>query len=77
MESQVTFSVKLPPSVKKGVILFCKKSGFKTSAFVSKALEEKLADMMDSYDLTEAIKNADGFMTLDELKKELKKHKRL
>jgi len=70
MKTQV-FATKLPVELKKQLDAVCALLGVKKSYLVEEALREKLEEMLDSYDLRQAQKEASGFHGLDSLKKDL------
>jgi predicted DNA-binding protein len=69
MKNEV-FATKLPAELKKQLDAVCVLLGVKKSYLVEEAIREKLEDLLDSYDLRQAMKEATGFHALETLKKE-------
>ncbi|MCL5055523.1 MAG: hypothetical protein M1169_06205 [Firmicutes bacterium] len=65
------FSAKISPELKKLLDKVCRMAGVKKQFIVEKALHEKIEDLLDAYDLREAIKNAYEFYSWGSVKKEL------
>lgn len=66
------FATKLPADLKETLDEVCDKFGLRKNFIVEQALREKLEDILDMYDLQEAIREATGFHDLKDVKKELK-----
>jgi len=73
MSSMQVFATKLPSDLKKTLDQVCHNLGLRKNFVVETALREKLEDLLDTYDLGEAEKEATGFHNWSEVKKELKK----
>jgi len=69
MKSEV-FATKLPVELKKQLDAVCVLLGVKKSYLVEEAIREKLEDLLDAYDLRQAVKEATGFHTWESIKKE-------
>ena len=67
------FATKLPSDLKKTLDQVCEKFGLRKNFVVESALREKLDDLLDTYDLQEAVKEASGFHAWETVKQELKK----
>ena len=72
MAKEEAFATKLPSDLKEALDEVCKKLGLRKNFVVETALREKLEDILDTYDLQEAIKGATGFESLEAVKKRLK-----
>ena len=70
MKSHV-FATKLPKDLIEQLSDVCAALGLKKNFLVEEALREKIEDLLDSYDLRQAMKEATGFHSLDSVKKEL------
>lgn len=66
------FATKLPVSLKKTLDKVCKQLGLRKNFVIETALREKLEDLLDQYDLTEAVREATGFHDWQSIKKDLK-----
>lgn len=71
--SQEAFATKLPSDLKKTLDQVCEKFGLRKNFVVESALREKLEDLLDTYDLQDAIKGASGFCSWEQVKQEMKK----
>lgn len=71
--AQEAFATKLPADLKNSLDKVCEKLGLRKNFVIEAALREKLEDLMDTYDLQEAIKEASGFHAWGNVKKEMKK----
>lgn len=72
MSSVEAFTTKISPDLKKSLDEVCEKFGLKKSFVVEQALREKLEDLIDTFDLKEAISEATGFHSWKGIKKGLK-----
>ena len=70
--SSEAFATKLPVSLKRTLDEVCERLGLRKNFVIEQALREKLEDLMDMYDLEEAMKEASGFHSWDSIKKKLK-----
>ena len=68
------FATKLPVDVKKRLDELCALLGVRKNFVVEEAIREKIEDMLDAYDLRQALKEATGFHSWESVKKELKAH---
>lgn len=73
MKNEV-FATKLPAELKKQLDAVCVLLGVKKSYLVEEAIREKLEDLLDSYDLRQAVKEATGFHSWDSLKRDIAQH---
>ena len=73
MSQQEAFATKLPSDLKKTLDEVCKKLGLRKNFVIETALREKLEDLLDSYDLKEAIQEATGFHSWKTIKQQMKK----
>ncbi len=73
MEKIEAFATKLPIDIIKSLDLICKKSGISKKFIVESALREKIEDLLDKYDLENAISESTGFHSWEAMKQELKK----
>ena len=71
MTKSEVFATKLPGELKKQLDAVCVLLGVKKSYLVEEAIREKLEDLLDSYDLRQAVKEATGFHPWESVKKEL------
>lgn len=71
------FATKIPSDLKNALDEVCEKFGLRKNFVVEAALREKIEDLMDSHDLEDAIREATGFRPLKDIKKDLKKRKKL
>lgn len=67
--SQEAFATKIPVDLKKNLDKVCSLLGLRKNFVVESALREKLEDLMDAYDLKEAIHEATGFHSWESVKK--------
>lgn len=72
MSQEEAFATKLPADLKKTLDEVCEKFGLRKNFVVEQALREKLEDILDMYDLQEAMREATGFHDWKDVKKELK-----
>lgn len=63
------FATKLPKGLKRQIDEVCKLLGMRKSFLVEEALREKLEDLLDAYDLRQAVKEATGFHSWDSIRK--------
>lgn len=61
-------ATKLPPDLTKTLDAVCSRLGLRKNFVIESALREKLEELMDAEDLREAISEATGFHSWDELK---------
>ena len=73
MANNGTFATKIPTKLIVAVDNICKRFGLRKNFVVETALREKLEDILDTYDLTEAIKEETDFRPWDDVKKRLMK----
>ena len=64
------FATKLPKELKKQLDEACALLGLRKNFLVEEAIREKIEDLMDAYDLRQAIREATGFHSWSSLKKE-------
>lgn len=72
MNPTTVFAVKLPRGILAALHETCRRLGMKKSHLVAEALREKIEDLMDAYDLREAIGDATTFEPWGKAKKTLK-----
>lgn len=65
------FATKLPRELKKQIDQVCALLGIRKNFLVEEAIREKVEDLLDAYDLRQAVKEATGFHSWDSIKKEL------
>ena len=70
--SHTAFATKLPTDLKKALDEVCERFGLRKNFIIEQALREKIEDILDTYDLEEAISEATGFNRWKSMKKELK-----
>ena len=68
------FATKLSSDIKKRLDEVCELLGVRKNFVVEEAIREKLEDMLDAYDLRQAMKEATGFHSWDSVKRGLKAH---
>lgn len=68
------FATKLPSDVKKRLDEVCELLGVRKNFVVEEAIREKIEDMLDAYDLRQALKEATGFHSWESVKRGLKSH---
>jgi predicted transcriptional regulator len=73
MPRNEAFATKIPGELKRALDEVCRKHGLRKSFVVESALREKIEDLLDTYDLKEAIAEGDSFRPWNEVKKELVK----
>ncbi len=73
MSSNEAFATKIPRELKRALDEVCRKHGLRKSFVVESALREKIEDLLDTYDLKEAISEGDSFRPWSEGKKVLRK----
>lgn len=69
MKTRQTFSAKIPSELKKLLDKVCRMAGVKKQFVVEEALREKIDDILDAYDLREAIKSSGEFYSWESIKK--------
>ncbi len=72
MNRTEVFATKLPKGLKQQIDEVCTLLGMRKNFLVEEAIREKLEDLLDAYDLRQAMKEATGFHAWDSIKKELK-----
>ena len=72
MNKTEVFATKLPKSLKEQIDQVCGLLGLRKNFLVEEAIREKIEDLLDSYDLRQAMKEATGFHSWESVKKELK-----
>ncbi len=73
MARESAFATKIPSDLKRTFDEVCNKLGLRKNFVVESALREKIEDLLDTYDLQEAIKESTGFHSWDSVKQEMKK----
>ena len=73
MAREEALATRIPLDLKRSLDQVCKKLGLRKNFVVETAVREKLEDLMDTYDLQEAVKQATGFHDWESVKKEIKK----
>lgn len=71
MAKTEAFATKLPVDVKEMLTYVCQKLGLRKNFVIEMALREKLEDLLDTYDLKEAIEEATGFHPWTRIRKEV------
>lgn len=72
MARQETFATKLPSDLKKQLDDVVELLGLRKNFVVEEALREKIEDLLDAYDLRQAMKEATGFHAWSDVKKSLR-----
>ncbi len=75
MASLEPFATKLPADLKKLLDRVCARFGLRKNFVVESALREKLEDLLDTYDLQEAVKEASGFHAWEKVRQDLQKQR--
>ncbi len=70
MQKAQAFATKLPVDLKRQLAAVCELLGLKKNFVVEEALREKIEDLLDAYDLREAIRESSGFSSWESVKKE-------
>jgi predicted DNA-binding protein len=73
MARNEAFATKIPGELKRALDEVCRKHGLRKSFVVESALREKIEDLLDSYDLKEAIEQGVSFRPWSDVKKESQK----
>jgi predicted DNA-binding protein len=68
-----TLATKLPADLVEALDTVCKQLGLRKNFVVEAALKEKIEDLLDAEDLREAVKEATGFHSWEEVKAEVDK----
>jgi hypothetical protein len=68
-----TLATKLPADLVEALDAVCKQLGLRKNFVVEAALKEKIEDLLDAEDLREAVKEATGFHSWEEVKAEVDK----
>ena len=63
-------ATKLPTDLTKALDDVCKRLGLRKNFVLEAALRDKIEDLLDTEDLQEAVREATGFRSWEELKKE-------
>ena len=63
-------ATKLPADLTRALDDVCKRMGLRKNFVLETALREKIEDLLDDEDLQEAVREATGFHTWEEVKKE-------
>ena len=71
MKNQV-FATKLPRSLVAQITELCNKLGIRKNFLVEEALRDKIEDLLDAYDLRQAMKEATGFHSWESVKKDIR-----
>lgn len=71
MNRTEVFATKLPKGLKQQIDEVCALMGMRKSFLVEEAIREKIEDLLDAYDLRQAMKEATGFHSWDSIKKKL------
>lgn len=66
------FATKLPRDLKEQIDKVCALLGLRKNFLVEEAIREKVEDLLDAYDLRQALKEATGFHSWESIKKEIK-----
>ena len=72
MDKIEVFATKLPRELKGRIDEVCELLGMRKNFLVEEAIREKIEDLLDAYDLRQAMKEATGFHAWDTVKKGLK-----
>lgn len=72
MNRTEVFATKLPRELKKRIDEVCALLGMRKSFLVEEAIREKIEDLLDAYDLRQAMKEATGFHSWKSIKDEIK-----
>jgi metal-responsive CopG/Arc/MetJ family transcriptional regulator len=70
------FATKLPADLTRTLDRVCRSLGLRKNFVIETALREKIEDLLDAADLTEAISEATGFHPWEKVKSEAHKGKR-
>ncbi len=63
------FATKLPRNLKQQLDGVCSLLGLRKNFLVEEAIREKIEDLLDAYDLRQAIKESTGFSSWESVKK--------
>lgn len=77
MASTRSFATTLPEEVARALDRVCREMGLRKNHVVEAALREKIEDLLDTYDLDGAIREATEFHSWRSVKTELKRKRRL
>ena len=69
MHKTEVFATKLPVGLKDKVSEVCELLGMRKNFLIEEAIREKLEDLLDAYDLRQAVKEATGFHSWESVKK--------
>lgn len=73
MGRESALATKLPSDLTEALDAVCKELGLRKNFVVEQALREKIEDLLDAYDLQEAIRESTGFHPWESVKKSLNK----
>lgn len=73
MGRESALATKLPSDLTDALDAVCEELGLRKNFVVEQALREKIEDLLDAYDLQEAIREATGFHSWESVKKSLNK----
>ena len=77
MATSKAFATKIPNDLIVVLDEVCKKLGLRKNFVIEAALREKIEDLLDTYDLDQAIKESSGFSSWSDVKKGLKREGKL
>lgn len=66
------FATKIPSDLKKSLDEVCEKFGLRRNFIIETALREKIEDILDTFDLKEAMEEVTSFHSWNSIKKDLK-----
>lgn len=69
MNKTEVFAAKLPVGLKDKVSQVCELLGMRKNFLIEEAIREKLEDLLDAYDLRQAMKESTGFHSWESVKK--------
>jgi hypothetical protein len=72
-----TLAVRLPAPLIEALDAVCKRLRLRKSFVVEAALKEKIEDLLDTEDLSEAVRQATGFHAWEEVRAEARQRKHL
>lgn len=70
MNRNQVFATKMPAELKKKLDEVCALTGLRKNFVVEEAIREKVEDLLDAYDLRQALREASGFHSWASVKKE-------
>ena len=68
--SNQALATKLPADLTRALNMVCQRLGLRKNHVIESALREKLEDLMDAEDLGEAIREATGFHSWENVRRE-------